>query len=162
MAKIDWNDPEEVKEYKHQCYLKNREKALNAAKEYRKEHNDEIYSKRKDYFKEYQNENKDKLRNYLKEYRKTKIGRAVYLCDNYRREDKLHGLGECTLTPEWIVENIFSGQKCVYCGEDDWTKLGCDRIDNDKPHTPDNVVCSCWECNNKRKNTDFNEFIKTR
>lgn len=91
-------------------------------------------------------------------YHSTKNGRAVNLCSNYRYSDKKYNRGECTLTPEWIIENIFSGQKCHYCGEDDWTKLGCDRIDNSKPHIPDNVVCCCLNCNNKRQKKSFEKF----
>lgn len=147
------------KEYNHQYYLENREKSLEYAKEYRKNH-PEIYSKRKDYLKKYSKDNRNKISDYLKEYRKTQKGRAVTLCSNYKKEDKLHKWGETTITSQWIVDNIFSGQKCIYCGETDWTKLGCDRIDNSKPHTPDNVVCSCWVCNNKRKKTNFDEFKK--
>lgn len=37
-----------------------------------------------------------------------------------------------------------------YCGECNWTKLGCDRIDNAKGHTKDNVITACWECNDLR------------
>lgn len=43
------------------------------------------------------------------------------------------------------MENIFA-KPCAYCGETDWTQLGCHRIDNSKPHTIDNVVCCCRKC----------------
>lgn len=52
---------------------------------------------------------------------------------------------------QWVVENIFKTE-CIYCGETDWHKLGCDRIKNDKPHTKDNVVCCCKRCNVLRGN----------
>lgn len=52
---------------------------------------------------------------------------------------------------QWIIDNIYSGG-CIYCGETDWRKLGCDRIDNTKPYTKDNVVCSCARCNKLRSN----------
>jgi hypothetical protein len=67
-------------------------------------------------------------------------------------------MGKCTLTPEWIVENIFS-KPCHYCGKEGWELIGCDRIDNSKPHTPDNVVPCCWECNKKRGRRDYEEFM---
>lgn len=105
--------------------------------------------------KERKNENERK-----KIYHSTKKGRAVNLCSNYRYSDKKYNRGECTLTPEWIVENIFNGQKCYYCGESDWTKLGADRIDNNKPHTLDNVVPCCLKCNNKKQKKSFEEFVK--
>lgn len=84
--------------------------------------------------------------------------RAHNLARNYKKDDEKDGRGESTLTTGWIKNNIFSGQKCVYCGEDDWHKLGCDRIDNTKPHTPDNVVCSCSKCNVERGSMTYEEF----
>jgi len=85
---------------------------------------------------------------YQKKYRNTPMGRAFYILNNYIREDKKHNRGESDLTPEWIVENIFS-QPCVYCGETDWHMIGCNRINNDLPHTKDNVEPCCFACNNK-------------
>lgn len=72
--------------------------------------------------------------------------RAMYLVQNYKRDDKEHNRGECTLTAKWIIDNIFT-KHCVHCGESDWGKLGCNRIDNDLPHTPDNVEPCCGSCN---------------
>lgn len=80
-------------------------------------------------------------------YRSTPIGRANNLLKNYRREDKKNNRGNCTLSAEWIVNNIFSGQVCTHCGESDWRKLGVNRIDNSKPHTPDNCEPCCYRCN---------------
>lgn len=81
----------------------------------------------------------------------TPKGRAVNLLTSYRQSDKKYGRGECTLTADWIVENIFS-QPCHYCGRTDWTKMGCNRIDNSLPHTPDNCVPCCHACNLKLEN----------
>ena len=52
------------------------------------------------------------------------------------------------MTAQWIVENIFS-QPCAHCGENNWEKIGCNRLDNDKPHTKDNVEPCCKECNDR-------------
>ena len=109
---------------------------------------------------EYRKNNRDKIRAQVKEYNSTPKGRAYYLLNAYRREDKAKNRGECTLTKEWIIDNIFSGQCCHYCGKTDWHELGCDRIDNSLPHTPDNVVPCCWECNNKKHTTPYDEFMK--
>ena len=100
----------------------------------------------------YRETHKDKIAAKNAGYSKTPIGRANILVGSYRRNDKKHNRGECTLTPDWIVDNIFS-QPCHYCGKTDWHELGCDRIDNNLPHTPNNVVPCCWECNNKKKNS---------
>lgn len=92
-------------------------------------------------------------------YRSTKNGRATTLLNRYKANDRNGFRDECTITAEWIKENILNS-KCVYCGETDWMKLGCDRIDNNLPHTPENCVCSCWDCNNKRNRTPYDEFMK--
>ena len=110
----------------------------------------------------YQN-NKEKIAayhaEYDAEYHSSPLGRATNILGNYRHADKLYNRGECTITPDWIVENIFS-QPCHYCGRTDWYELGCDRIDNSLPHTPDNVVPCCCECNKKRGTTPYDEFMK--
>lgn len=89
--------------------------------------------------------------------------RANSIKTRYNDCDKFRGFDiSNNITSKWIVENIFSGQKCVYCGDQDWTHLGCDRIDNTKPHTPDNVVCSCGLCNIERGDNytveDFKQY----
>lgn len=107
-----------------------------------------------EYQKNYYQANKEKR----KEYRKTPKGRAVYLVDNYKKDDKKYNRGECTITSQWVVDNIFT-KPCIYCGETDWHKLGCDRKDNDLPHTPENVVSCCKDCNDKRQNKNYIDFL---
>lgn len=103
-----------------------------------------------EYKREYYRKNKDKLKAYNHMYyKKHQKTRAIILCTQHSKADKENGTGECTLTPDFIMNSIFNSS-CVYCGEKDWRKLGCDRIDNLKPHTPDNVVCSCGRCNVER------------
>lgn len=141
--KIDWNNPEEVKEYKHQYYLINKKNIDEKTRDYRKK-----------YYQNYWIKNKDTI----KKLKNTPIVKAYYLMYNYKNADNKNNRGECTLTPEWIVDNIFT-KPCHWCGETDWTKLGCDRIDNSKPHTPDNVVPCCYKCNKKRGRKDYEEFL---
>lgn len=116
-------------------------------------------SENPNYWKKYYEAHRAKLYDYLKNYNNTQRGRAVYLCNRYKAIDKQLNRGKCTLTSKWIVDNIFT-KSCHYCGETDWHKLGCDRINNDLPHTPDNVVPCCGECNKKRNITNFEEFKK--
>ena len=120
-------------------------------KEAQREYQKQYYQDNKEYKRQYQKQ-------YKKQYRQTPMGRALYLISGYKRSDKKYNRGECTLTPEWIVENIFT-KPCHYCGETDWTKMGCDRIDNSKPHTPDNVVPCCDKCNRQRGRKDYEEFM---
>ena len=120
-------------------------------------HQDKIIERRnnnKQYMKEYYCKRAEKNYEYTKMYNKTPKGRAVYLLNRYKQSDKEHNRGEGDLTSQWIVENIFS-QPCAHCGETDWRKIGCNRLDNSKPHTKDNVEPCCGKCNiqlfNKRK-----------
>lgn len=82
-----------------------------------------------------------------KDYIKTPMGRALHLLCGYRKQDKKNGFGNVIdFDARWIVENIFS-KVCPHCGETDWAKLGCNRLDNSKPHTKDNVEPCCNKCN---------------
>lgn len=85
-------------------------------------------------------------RERIKKQRETPLGRARHLIDNYRRLDKKYNRGECTLTAQWIVDNIFS-KPCAHCGETDWHKLGCNRLNNSLPHATNNVETCCKKCN---------------
>ena len=147
---------EELKEKRRLRYQRNKEKELQSIKKYAEEHKDEIA----EWQKQYRLNNADKLKKYKEEYYGKMYGRALRLAYHYKSEDEKHNRGESTLTPEWIIENIFSGQKCHYCEESDWKKLGADRINNDLPHTPDNVVPCCFECNKKRGTKSYEEFMK--
>lgn len=115
-------------------------------------------SKRKWYYNK-----KEEIAAYKVEYDAknyaTPFGRAVNLLYAYKQKDKLYNRGECTLTADWIVEHIFN-EPCHYCGESDWHELGCDRIDNSLPHTPDNVVPCCYHCNCKKHTTSYDEYMR--
>lgn len=94
---------------------------------------------------------------YKKEYRKTLKGRANALKYGYRNQDRKYNVGECTLTTDDIVSMFLKG--CHWCGEKDFMKLGVDRLDNSKPHTPENCVCSCWACNDKRAKKEHSKPV---
>lgn len=104
-------------------------------------------------------ERKQRKKDYQDKYNKTKMGRASRLLGRYNQSDKEAGRGKGDLTPEWIVENIFSGQKCAHCDETDWTKLGCNRIDNTKPHTKDNVEPCCKKCNCDKEGKELSKKV---
>ena len=91
---------------------------------------------------------KERQREYFRQYLKTPLGRAHDLLGTYRVEDRKRDRGECTLTAQWIVDNIFT-KPCAHCGETDWRKIGCNRLDNSKPHTEDNVEPCCQSCNSR-------------
>ena len=94
-------------------------------------------------------------------YTDEKLSRARKLAYHYHWHDINTYNFDCEadIEGEWIVDNIFS-KECVYCGENDWRKLGCDRIDNSKPHTMDNVVPCCKRCNTIKSNKFSVEEMK--
>ena len=97
-------------------------------------------------------ENKD----YMKEYRNTPLGRAQMLISNYIRNDRNNGFGKVVdFDARWIVENIMS-KPCSHCGKTGWDKIGCNRIDNTKGHTKDNIEPCCRECNIGQGAIDYN------
>lgn len=108
--------------------------------------------------------NREKEKERHKNYTKTPMGRASYLRSAYIREDRKYEritneIPENYVTAKWIVENIFN-HFCPYCNETDWHKLGCNRLDNSKPHTIDNVEPCCGKCNlllgnNNRNNLGY-------
>lgn len=153
------NNPDKVKERNDRYHSMNKERE----REYdynRYWSNPEYHrQRRKDYYKL----NTEKQLSVNQKYSRTKEGRAAKLCLNYVRNDNNAGRGQCTITRSWIVDRIFSSS-CVYCGDSDWTHLGCDRIDNSLPHTPENCVCSCGICNIERqtKEMSVDEFKKYR
>lgn len=88
------------------------------------------------------------MREYRKEYISTPIGRASNLISAYNEADRNNGRGKGDLTAQWIVENIFT-KPCAHCGKTGWNVIGCNRLDNKKPHTKDNVEPCCRSCNTK-------------
>lgn len=141
------------REQKKKWYQKHKEEKAEYQKQYRQEHKEEINEKRKE---------------IQKRWRTTLNGRANNILTAYRASDKKYNRGRGDLTAQWIIENIFS-KACVYCGETDWHKLGCNRLDDSKPHSKDNVEPCCMKCNRKlpRENARENskyvklEFLET-
>ena len=148
------------KERNRRYRQKHKEKICEQKAEYRKNNKEKIAERGAEYRKNNREKIAERMAEYMAEYRSTKYGRAKNLLGSYRRVDKKYNRGECTLTADWIVDNIFSGQGCVYCGESDWRKLGCDRIDNSKPHTPENCVPCCHACNIKKSTTPYDVYMK--
>lgn len=144
-----------ILERRRQRYQENKEKELEQSKKYYEEHKNEI----SEYYKQYQVDNASKLKEYKETYYSTMHGRALRLVGHYKREDNKFERGECTLSEQWIIDNIFH-KACEYCGESDWHKLGCDRKDNSLPHTPDNCVPCCFDCNRKKGVMNYEEYKK--
>lgn len=151
------NHSEHVANYNKEYKENNKDAISKYNKEYKEKNKEKISLLRKKWASENQESVKEQRRNYYR----TKNGRAAYLAGKYKQADKKRGFDiSNNVTSKWIVENIFSGQKCVYCGDQDWKHLGCDRMDNNKPHTADNCVCSCFICNVDRGNYHSVEEFK--
>lgn len=106
------------------------------------------------------NDGLTKWQRYRLKQKDKPLYRAQTQVRSYRRDDIDNNFGDVIdFDGQWMVENIYS-KECIYCGETDWRKLGCDRIDNNKPHTKYNVVCSCKHCNDLRQKQPFDEFYK--
>lgn len=73
--------------------------------------------------------------------------KASKMISSYRKKDEKMGLNVCDISIDWMIENILT-KPCFYCG--DTNRIGCDRIDNKKGHTKENVVPCCVECNTAR------------
>lgn len=110
--------------------------------------------------KRWRDKNPDYADEWMTEYRSTTYGRANRLLHSYKQKDKKRNQGECTLTVDWIVENVFSGQCCHYCGESDWKKLGVDRKDSSLPHTAENCVPCCKHCNDMKGDMSYDDYIE--
>lgn len=74
-------------------------------------------------------------------------GKASKMLSSYRHIDIVNNTEQCDMSIDWLIDNILT-QACHYCG--DTRRIGCDRIDNDRGHTKDNVVPCCIECNTAR------------
>lgn len=162
VAKRKEKDPESFAAKQREYTRQYRERHPDRVHEQNKTQHHKHKEKRNAYSRQYNEEHKERLNEYNKVYKleNPKQHRATQILGSYKKTDRKYNRGECTLTSQWIIDHIFSGQVCQYCGESDWEKLGCDRIDNDLPHTPDNVVCSCWDCNNKRGDKPYEDFVK--
>ena len=93
-----------------------------------------------------------------KEWLHTQNGRASTLLNAYNTMDKKHNRGKGDLTPKWIVENIFT-KPCAHCGIEGWNVIGCNRINNDLPHTKDNVEPCCKECNDMLHKKEIEKIV---
>lgn len=97
--------------------------------------------------------------NYMGEYRNTPKGRAKMLIANYVRNDRNNGFGNVIdFDSEWMVENIMN-KSCAHCGKTGWKIIGCNRLDNSKGHTKDNVEPCCRECNISQGATEYNSKL---
>ncbi len=151
---------EKRRQQHHDWYVKHKEEKRQYDIEYRKNNVDA----RKRVKAEWNKKNKTKTATYNQEFYQTITGMASRRRNHYLYDDKEKGFDTAqTITAEWIAENILTGS-CIYCHDSEPYHLGCDRIDESKVHTPDNVVCACPICNWERslQKMSVGEFIEYR
>lgn len=162
-------------EYDREYRAKNREKRLKQQRDWYQLHKGEKQQydieyrknnveKRKEVKAAWNKKNKEKMSEYNKEFYQTIPGMASRRRNHYLADDKEKGFDTAqTITAEWITENILTAS-CIYCHDAEPYHLGCDRIDESKGHTPDNVVCACPVCNWERnlQKMSVEEFIEYR
>lgn len=143
----------------NEYYLKNKERFRLYAKKKASERKSDKDAA--EYLKNTMPDLYDKVKSGVEENRKpyneSKESRATYIYRSYIGYDKKKGY-VCDLTEKWIKKNILD-KKCFYCGCDDFTQLGADRIDNTKGHTKNNVVPCCLGCNGRRGKKTFYEWL---
>ncbi len=88
------------------------------------------------------------VRDYRELEYQTKRNKISKMLSAYRLKDKKHNRF-FNLSREYFENNILS-KSCAYCGSTE--NVGCDRIDNAKGHTTDNVIPACYVCNTVRSN----------
>lgn len=115
--------------------------------------------KRPQRWKNRSQESKERHYAWSRQYYRTPEGRALALVHAYRKIDAGKGL-VCTLTREWVLAEILS-RLCVYCDGKSGALVGCDRVDNSGPHSPENVVPACGICNLVRGDRFSHEEMKT-
>ena len=139
-------------------YCKECQKAMQA--EYRQAHKDairkqkaEYYQAHKDKIAEYRQANKDKIAEYY-DPQKNQLGWAKMMVNGYRKMDRERGFDTSqTISAEWFLKNI-AYRKCAHCGKQGIGLIGCNRLDNTKGHTIDNVEPCCFKCNLKENIRD--------
>lgn len=96
---------------------------------------------------------------YKNEKERKLFYRANYLLSRYNSADRDRFGEEGNLNAKFIVENIFN-KPCAHCGKTGWDVIGCNRLDNSKPHTIDNVEPCCKSCNSRLNATKNVNTIK--
>ena len=149
-------------EYKKQWYQDNKEERLEYSAKYYQYHINERH--------QYYHNNKEKKAEYKKQRYRTLEGFCVMKYNGHITKDVNRGfftretIPTNYITPEILMELY---QQPDYYDDKlyDFTLMSVDRIDNDKPHTLDNIVVCTWEHNidryHKRMTVEeYKEYIK--
>ena len=146
--------------YNKDYYQKNKEKFGERQKAYNQSHKEKI----KEYQHKYYETNKDregykeKSKESQKRFRMSPKWRAKNLVGAYNTSDSKANRGKGDLTAKWVFDNILF-KPCAHCGREGWDIIGCNRLDNSKPHSKDNVEPCCFKCNVKLNGKELSKQI---
>lgn len=163
-AKAEYYDRnrEYYTEYWKQWYAKNREDRLEYQKQYCQQYYAENREDKLEYFKQYYADNREDKLEYQKQYYATLRGYCASIRkDNIRADRKSGRIGDELPNNYPTIEDYMELLQLpdFYDGKQyDFSEMGLDRIDNDKPHTLDNVVPCTTEHNRQRQKMPFDEF----
>ena len=165
-----------MKENSKQRYEENKEEIIKKIKQYYHDNKKTIL----EYHKKYSEKNKEKLNKYSKQYycgkkenileyykkrRLTLEGYCRSIRNSNINEDRKYGrIGEELPNNYPTIEDymVFLQLPDFYDGKQyHFTEMGIDRIDNNKPHTLDNIV-PCSTKNNKKRGKKYTceQFMK--
>ena len=78
---------------------------------------------------------------------KSPMGWAKMMVNGYRKQDRDNGFGDKdTISVDYFIQHI-AYNPCAHCGKVGYGLIGCNRLDNSKPHTIDNLEPCCPSCN---------------
>ena len=152
---------DEIKAYKAEWRAKNKEAIAQKHAEWHKANKEKIAEHRAEYYQAHKDEIKAYNAEWYQTHRDSELKkRAEYrdpilnplnwarkIVGHYRDMDRERGFDDSkTITAEWFLENI-AYRPCVHCGKQGIGKVGCNRLDNTKGHTQDNVESCCMPCN---------------
>ena len=114
-------------------------------------------SKNPTYNAQYQQAHKDKIAEYQAEWYNPQthpLNWAKSIVNNYNKMDRERGFDpNQTISAEWFLQNI-AYRPCAHCGLQAIGLIGCNRLDNTKGHTIDNVEPCCLKCNSRENIRD--------
>ena len=110
-----------------------------------------------EYQAKWQNLNKEKIAEYQAEWYNPQthpLNWAKSIVKNYKKMDRERGFDpNQTISAEWFLQNI-AYRPCAHCGLQAIGLIGCNRLDNTKGHTIDNVEPCCFKCNARENMRD--------
>ncbi len=174
-CKAKYKYPQKLKEYynthkiiilaqtKVRQQIINREPYLKYQKEYHQKDYEENKDKILEYFRQHYKKHKIRIKKRCDRWRRNNLKRASVISQRYRAR-KLKADGFFTLED---IEKIYIIQngKCFYCDKELHGKFEIDHkipLSRGGSNWPDNLCCSCKNCNCSKNNKTVEEYISSQ